>query len=372
MDQVRDLMASGASPDEDSASDRKRLLRAAIQMGLLSKKSAKPQIGLTESVEGRVAATLVALGADLAGQVIQDFSAPDAQKITSILASIKAVPRDDMIIALTEFKSAVENTVPFDVKKLLAGALGGTPESLGELTYRQKKTQKIPFYDVLCDMQTQTLARYIGAEHPQFAAAILALLPPELAGKVIGLFSSKQRSETIRRISSLKSIDDEMLRHINDWVTEIVNQHFVDAKGVDDAEIGGVDPVVDIISSLSGKLESKALEEIKEIDPNLSKQIDQKMIYFEDLPNLANEDIARLIREIPRQTLAISLKGSTEKVIESFYSNMSERQKTQIDFEVKSLPPLRVSEIEEKQKEVVKIARALEKQKLIVIAKSES
>ena len=368
-EQVRDLLGASDVGSGDDA-DRKRLLRAAIQMGLMSQSKSTPSSPILSSAEGRVAAVLVALGADIASQVIQDFNAPEAQRVTALLASTKALSRDDIITVLQDFKEATENTVPFDVRNLLSGVLGGEFLENGELTYRQKKTQKIPFYGVLCDMQSSTLARYIEAEHSQFAAALMALLPPDMSAKILQLFAARKRAEVIQRISQLKSIDDSMLEHINNWVTSIVNQHFVDAKGVDDADIGGVDPVVDIISSLSGKMELKAIEEIKELNPDLGKKIDEKMFYFDDLYSLDDNDAARLIRDIPRETLSIALKGSTEKIAKKFFENMSERQKLQVEFEMNSLPPLRVSDIEEKQKEILQIARQLQKQKLIVLLKS--
>jgi|GEM_PF-724892 flagellar motor switch protein FliG len=372
------LGASDSSESEVSQAkvERQRLLRAAMRMGLERPSSTVYSNDETLDAPARAAALLVALGPQLSGQILQRFSPTEAQIASSRLAAVRSVPRDVLIDVLQRFKNITENRseLPFDADSFVSEALGkfeGTSDESEQFVgVRAGFKDKVPFFDVLCTMRADILKQYLSDEHPQLAATVLAILPPDLSAKVLGLFDKTARVDLVRRVATLSPVEGAMIAHLNNWVSDVVRKHLVESKGVEKSTIGGVDPVVDLLSSFGGKGGVEALEDLRRSDPELAAQVEARMFTFDDFALLDSRALTEVLTKASRETIALALKGASESLQQKFFSCMTQRAADQTRFEMDNNAAPRVADIQDKQREMVNIARSLEQQKIIDLDKN--
>lgn len=379
MNDIFNSSASSGSPESEALQaqiERQRLLRAAMRMGLERPSTTAFGNDQTLDAPGRAAALLVALGPQLAGQLLQRFSPAEAQIASSRLASVRSVSRDVLIDVLQRFKNITENKseLPFDADNFVSEVLGKFEVSNDEtqqfLGVRAALKDKVPFFDVLCTLRPDILKQYLSDEHPQLAATVLAILPPEMSAKVLGFFDKPARVDLVRRVATLSPIEGPMLAHLNSWITDVVQKHLVESKGVEKSTIGGVDPVVELLSSLSGKGDVEALDELRRSDPELAAKVEARMFSFDDFALLDSRALTEVLAKVPRDALATALAGASENLQQKFFACMTQRAADQTRFEMENKAAPRVSEIEDKQREMVNIARSLERQKIIDLDKN--
>ena len=161
-----------------------------------------------------------------------------------------------------------------------------------------------------------------------------------------------------------------MIAHLNNWVSDVVRKHLVESKGVEKATIGGVDPVVDLLSSFGGKGREEALEELRSSDPKLAAEVEARMFTFDDFALLDSRALTEILAKAPRDTIAVALKGASESLQQKFFSCMTQRAADQTRFEMENNAAPRVADIQDKQREMENIARSLEQQKIIDLDKS--
>jgi len=372
------LGASDSSESEVSQAkvERQRLLRAAMRMGLERPSSTVYSNDETLDAPARAAALLVALGPQLSGKILQRFSPTEAQIASSRLAAVRSVPRDVLIDVLQRFKNITENRseLPFDADSFVSEALGkfeGTSDESEQFVgVRAGFKDKVPFFDVLCTMRADILKQYLSDEHPQLAATVLAILPPDLSAKVLGLFDKTARVDLVRRVATLSPVEGAMIAHLNNWVSDVVRKHLVESKGVEKSTIGGVDPVVDLLSSFGGKGGVEALEDLRRSDPELAAQVEARMFTFDDFALLDSRALTEVLTKASRETIALALKGASESLQQKFFSCMTQRAADQTRFEMDNNAAPRVADIQDKQREMVNIARSLEQQKIIDLDKN--
>jgi len=358
--------------------DRQRLLRAAVRMGLERPAAPSFESGEPLDAPARAAAFLVAIGPELSGQLLQRFSAQEAQTASSLLATVRSLPRDLLIEVLQQFKEYTENKreMPFDPGNFVTAVLGNLDagaDSSGRYDgIRANLEGKVPFYDVLCTIPADILHKYLRDEHPQLAATLLAILPTDMSARILKAFDPEPRVELMRRIGTLSPIDSTMLSHLNTWISDVVRKHVVESKGVEKADIGGVNPVVDILSSFSDKMDVDAIDELRKRDPSLAAKVEARMFFFDDFAALDPQYLAKIVNKVPRDTLAIALKGCSESMQEKFLGALTQRAANQVRFEMERMAAPRVSDIEEKQREMVRVARGLEQQREVVLDRKAS
>ena len=371
---------SDASQSETSQAqiDHQRLLRAAVRMGLERPALSSFDTGEPLDSKARAAAFLVAIGPELAGNLLRRFSAQEAQTASSLLATVRSLPRDTLIEVLQQFKDYTDNKreVPFDPSGFVSTILGNFQDGVAAGSryegIRSDLEGKVPFYDVLCSIAPNILHKYLRDEHPQLGATILAILPTDLSARILQVFDPEPRVELVRRIGNMSPIEGAMLAHINTWVSDVVRKHVVESKGVEKAEIGGVTPVADILSTFGDKMDQEAVEALRARDPELAAKVEAQMFFFDDFAAVDPRYLTLILRDVPRETLLIALKGCSESLQEKLLSCVSTRVAAQIKFEMERMGVSRVSEIEEKQREIVRIARNLEQSRVVVLDRNPS
>lgn len=344
------------------------LLSRASLGSALRKGLQKPDHGLrSASLDGPSKATVVlmTLGPDIAADMLKVFSPAEAQRISSLMSSVRSLDRELIIEVLEEFRASTEHQrkIPFDadafVNTLLAkfqeedAAEGGTNLPTA--------ARNMPALEALSRMSPTDLHERMVDEHPQVVATLLALLTPSQSASVLELFDEETRHELVLRVALLNRIDPEALSELNDVLERSLRETALTGP----TGLGGSLPAAEILGNLSSDVSKHLLSGISQFDAKLAEQIVAKMFIFEDFAMIATESLQRLLPEVPVDTLAIALKGESPKLRDLFFANMSKRQAERVRFEMDGMPPVRVQDVEMRHREVVQIARRMAADNLI-------
>jgi len=240
------------------------------------------------------------------------------------------------------------------IRKVLVNALGET--KAGSLIDRILLGRSSKGLESLKWMESRAIAEMIGQEHPQIIALVLAHLEPDQAAEVLAYLQPRTRSDVVMRIATLDGVQP----HALDELDEIMERQFSGTSNkMKSATVGGLKAAAAILNSMEASREAELMASIRGLDSNLGEKIEELMFVFDDLADLDDRSMQALLREIPSATLITALKGAEPAMREKIFSNMSKRAADMLrdDLEVKG--PVRVSEVDAAQKEVLASARRL-------------
>jgi flagellar motor switch protein FliG len=200
-----------------------------------------------------------------------------------------------------------------------------------------------------------SVAELIKNEHPQIIATILVHLDPDQASDILRNFTERSRNDVMLRIATLEGVQPTALRDLNDVLSQLLSGGDRVKKG----SLGGVDVAAEILNFMGGQFEASITEFIKETDAELAQKIQDKMFVFENLLDLDDRSIQLLLREVQSETLVVALKGTSEPLKEKIFKNMSSRASEMLREDLESKGPVRLSEVESEQKEILKVVRRL-------------
>ncbi len=311
---------------------------------------------------------LLGIGEDLAAEVLKHLNHKEVQKVGSTMSHICNVNKDQLEVVIQDFVDESEKHTSLGmgsedfVRNMLVNALGEDKASgllnrittgLGQQGLETLKWMEAP--DVL-DM--------IQFEHPQIKAVILTYLDSDQAASLLKQFPEEERVDIALRMASIETVQPSALEELN----YIVEKHFAGKKTTTVSEIGGVQCVAEILNFLEGSIEQQVLGGIKEVDADLGEEIQDLMFIFDNFLDVDDRSIQLMLREIPSDTLLLALKGATSDIQEKFFKNMSRRAAELLRDDLGAKGPVRISEVEVAQKEVLAIARRMADEGEIILA----
>lgn len=308
----------------------------------------------------RAAILLLTLGEEDAATVLKHLNARDVQSVGTAMAALKNVSKeqvDGVISRLTEDMgqhTALGVGTEEYIRKVLVNALGET--KAGSLIDRILLGRSSKGLESLKWMESRAIAEMIGQEHPQIIALVLAHLEPDQAAEVLAYLQPRVRSDVVMRIATLDGVQP----HALDELDEIMERQFSGTSNkMKSATVGGLKAAAAILNSMEASREAELMASIRGLDSNLGEKIEELMFVFDDLADLDDRSMQALLREIPSATLITALKGAEPAMREKIFGNMSKRAADMLrdDLEVKG--PVRVSEVDAAQKEVLASARRL-------------
>ncbi|PIQ38031.1 MAG: flagellar motor switch protein FliG [Lysobacterales bacterium CG17_big_fil_post_rev_8_21_14_2_50_64_11] len=307
----------------------------------------------------RAAVLLLSLGEDEAGQVLRHLSVRDVQSVGGAMAALKSVTRDQADAVLDSFSQVIEQQSTIGVaaedyiRKMLINALG--EEKASSLIERILQGRTSKGMEALKWMDSRAVAEMIGMEHPQIQSIILAHLEPDQAAEVIGFLPQRVRSDVIMRIASLDGIQPHALHELD----AVIAQQFSGNNKFQSSSIGGYKAAANILNAMETSVEAALMETITKSDENLSQKLQELMFVFDDLSRLDDRSLQTLLREVASDRLVIALKGADTLLRDKIFANMSKRAAEMLrdDLEVKG--PVKLSEVDAAQKEILLIARRL-------------
>ena len=311
---------------------------------------------------------LMSLGEEEAAEVFKHLAPKEVQKLGETIARLKFVPRERLTRVLERFATdALEShTLVADtdeyVKTVLRKALGEDKANL--LIDRILQGSDVTGIEGLKWLDPVTVAELLRNEHPQIVAAILVHLESDMASEIMKSFTERQRNEVMVRIATLDGIQPAALKDLN----EVMSNVLAGGDKMRKASLGGVKPAAEIINLLGSALETSVLDYVRESDPDLAQKLMDNMFGFDDLIKLDDKGVQAVLKEVQSESLVLALKGAMPEMREKIFRNMSSRAAETLKEDLEGRGPVRVSDVEAEQKEILKIVRRLVEEGQIVIA----
>jgi len=302
---------------------------------------------------------LMSLGEAEAAEVFKFLSPKEVQKLGEAIARTKSVPRDRVEEVINRFSGVaasqsllVEDSGDY-VRLVLKRALGDDKATL--LIDRILQGGDISGIEGLKWMDAVSVAELLRNEHPQIVAAIMVHLDQDQAADVLKNLTERQRNEVMMRVATMEGIQPIALKDLN----EVMFQVLSGTDRVRKASLGGVKTAAEMINLLGSAIEGTVIESIRNHDPDLAQKIMDKMFVFDDILNLDDKAIQMVLKELPSEVLISALKGAQPELKDKILANMSSRAAETLRDDLESRGPMRLSEVEAQQKEVLKIVRRL-------------
>ena len=310
---------------------------------------------------------LMSLGEAEAAEVFKFLSPKEVQKLGEAIAKTKAVPRERVEEVVDRFAgvAASQSLLVTDsgdyVRAVLKRALGDDKATL--LIDRILQGGDISGIEGLKWMDAMSVAELLRNEHPQIVAAIMVHLDPDQAAEVLKNLSERQRNEVMLRVATMEGIQPTALKDLN----EVMFQMLSGTDKVRKSSLGGVKTAAEMINLMGNAIESTVIESIRNHDPDLAQKIMDKMFVFDDLIKLDNKSIQMVLKEVASDALIAALKGAQPELKDKILANMSSRAAETLREDLESRGPMRLSEVEAQQKELLKIVRRLSDEGQIVL-----
>jgi flagellar motor switch protein FliG len=314
------------------------------------------------------AVLMLSLGEDEAAEVFKYLSPKEVQKLGEAMAKLKTVTRERIDTVLERFhteageQTSLGNDSDEYIRKVLTSALG--EEKAKILLDRILSGSDVSGIEGLKWMDAASVAELIKNEHPQIIASILVHLERDHASEILGLFPERLRSDVVLRIATLDGIQPNALRELNEALAKLL------AGGTDNlkkAALGGVRVAAEILNYVGAKNESVILEAVRAHDAELAQKILDEMFVFDNLADVDDKGLQLLLREVQSEQLVVALKGASEALREKIFKNMSQRAAEMLRDDLESKGPVKVSEVEAQQKEILKVVRRLVEEGQIAI-----
>jgi len=311
-----------------------------------------------EGVE-KSAILLLSLGDDDAAEVLKNLGPKEVQKLGHAMAAIKTVPRERVEQILDELEEHTGLGAPVAVdenliKSMLTKALGD--DRAANLLSRIMQGGDTAGIEGLKWMDAPTVADLIRNEHPQIIATIMVHLEFDHAGEIMRHFSERLRNDVLLRIATLDGVQPAALRELNDTMARLLAGASTNMKK---SAMGGIRHAAEILNFVGQAAETAILDNVREYDPELAQKILDEMFVFENLLDIDDRGIQLLLREVQSDSLILALKGSSPEMREKVFKNMSQRAAEMLREDLEAKGPVRLSEVENEQKEILKIARRL-------------
>jgi flagellar motor switch protein FliG len=310
---------------------------------------------------------LMSLGEEEAAEVFKHLAPKEVQRLGEAIARTRSVSRErvDGVIEKFTHEAASQSLLVSDtdnyVRAVLKRALG--EDKAGLLIDRILQGGDVTGIESLKWMDPLSVAELLRNEHPQIMAAILVHLDFEQVAGILKNLTARTRNEVILRIATLEGIQPTALKDLN----EVLFKVLAGGDKVRKASLGGVKTAAEIINMMGTQIETTVIDAIREHDADLAQKIMDKMFTFEDLTKLDNKSMQQVLKEVSTDSLVIALKGATAELRDLVLANMSTRAAEGLRDDLESRGPVRLSEVETQQKEILKVVRRLSDEGSIVI-----
>jgi flagellar motor switch protein FliG len=302
---------------------------------------------------------MMSLGEAEASEVFKHLSPKEVQRLGEAIAKTTQLSREKVDEVVEKFTGVaasqsllVSNSGDY-VRSVLKLALGDDKAAL--LIDRILQGGDVSGIESLKWMDPLSVAELLRNEHPQIVAAILVHLDYEQSAAVLKQLTERQRNEVLLRVATLEGIQPTALKDLN----EVLFKVLAGGDKIRKSSLGGVKAAAEIINLLGANIEGTVIESIKGFDSDLAQKIVDKMFVFDDVAKLDNKSIQMVLKEVASETLVVALKGASPELKEKILANMSSRAAESMREDLESRGPMRLSEVEAQQKEVLKIVRRL-------------
>ena len=307
----------------------------------------------------RAAILLLTLGEKEAAEVLKQMGAKEVQRIGAAMAKLQNVSKEEVQSVINDFSASVENQTSVGVgaedflRKVLVDALGS--EKAAGIIDRISVGRSTKGLEALKWMDGRAVAELIRLEHPQIIAIVLAYLEPDQAAEVLAHLPANMRSDIMVRIATLDGVQPSALSELDD----IMEKTFAGKGTTRTSALGGAKAAANIINNLEPSQEGIIMEQITQTDEQLGSRIQDLIFVFDNLLEIDDRSMQELLRQVASDKLLLAMKGAEDDMKEKIFKNMSQRAAEMLKDDLESKGPVKISEVEGAQKEILQTARKL-------------
>jgi flagellar motor switch protein FliG len=307
----------------------------------------------------RAAMLLLTLGEQEAAEVLKHMGAKDVQKVGSAMAQMANVSRDEVSGVLSRFTTVLESQTSLGVgtddyiRKVLINALG--EDKASGVIDRILLGRSSKGLEALKWMDPRAVAEMVRYEHPQIQAIVLSYLDSDQSAEVLASLPENMRADVIMRIATLDGIQPSALSELD----EIMEKQFAGNSSGKSSVLGGVKVAANIVNLMDMTAGTTLMEQIQKSDEALSTRIQDLMFVFDNLLEIDDRGMQELLRQVQSDRLLLALKGAEDELKEKIFKNMSQRAAEMLKDDLAAKGPVKLSEVEAAQKEVLAVARKM-------------
>ncbi|HHI77179.1 MAG TPA: flagellar motor switch protein FliG [Gammaproteobacteria bacterium] len=308
----------------------------------------------------RSALLMLGLGENHAAEVLKYMEPKEVQEIGLAMATLSNITNSQMELVMRDFVDAIGEQTSLGmgsdeyIRNMLTKALGSDKAS--GVIDRILLGRNSKGLEQLKWMDAKAIAELIRYEHPQIIAIVMSFLDPDQAAGVLAEFHDPRvRNDVIMRIATLEGIQPNALQELD----EILERQLEGNTNIKSSALGGVKKAADILNFVDGSIEAEIIEGIQKADEDLAQEIQDNMFVFENLIDLDDRGMQTLLREVSTDQLLLALRGAPDPLKEKIFKNMSSRAAEMLKDDLEAAPPVKVSDVEAAQKEILSIARKL-------------
>jgi len=302
---------------------------------------------------------LLTLGEEVAAEILRHMDPKEVQMVGSTMANMDDISRPMVEHVINNFLEMLESQTAFGIgtdnyiRSMLEKALG---DKAGNVIDRILMGSGSNGLESLKWMDPKSIAEIIRFEHPQIIAIVMSYLEPDSASKVLTHLPENTRSGILMRIATLDGVQPAAIKELD----SIMEQYFSDNENVKSSMVGGEKTAADILNLLDPSIEAKLMGELKADNENLATKIQDLMFVFDNLREIDDRGMQTMMREVSTDLLTLALKGIEDEFQQKFLKNMSSRAAEMLVEDMEAKGPVKLSEVEAAQKEILTIARRLE------------
>ncbi len=308
------------------------------------------------------------LGNTITSRIFKNMKDNDVKRLVTAMGQVTKVPIPVVKQVLEEFYSEIseENSLIFGFaqgREFILETLGEERAKtvLGQLSIIEGSRT----LEALELVDPRTLANFLMNEHPQTIAVILAHLEASKKCDVLKRLPENIQTEVVLRISSLDYISPSLIAQVD----EVLKQELATLGSIDTQQLGGVQPIADMLNVMDKNSEQNIMTRVEEKDPQLAEEIRKLMFVFEDIVFIDDRGMQMLLKEVPNDKLVIALKTAPEEIKEKIFKNISKRAADLLREDLDAMGPVRLSDVEGAQQEIVNVAKRLEAEGKIIISR---
>jgi flagellar motor switch protein FliG len=302
---------------------------------------------------------MLLLGEQQASEIVKFMNPQEVQTLGGAMVDVSDVSQEAVNAILDDFVSTIKKQSSLGlgntdyVEKVFKRALGD--DKAASVLGRIMPGQSSKGLEILQWMDARAIADMIKTEHPQVTAIILSVLDHQVAADVLNFLPDETRPEIIQRVASLETVQPSAMQELE----SIMKLQFSSNTSSKSSSFGGIKAAAQIMNSTKTALENSIMKGLESIDAELMMRIQDNMFTFENLNAVDNKGIQVLMRNVDNNQLMIAMKGASEEVKARFFDNMSERARGMFKDEMDAKGLMRLSDVEEAQKQIMRSARKL-------------
>ncbi|MGA1695125.1 MAG: flagellar motor switch protein FliG [Burkholderiaceae bacterium] len=316
----------------------------------------------------RAAVLMLLLGEQQAADIIKYLNPKEVQALGAAMTQVADLSQEAVNAVLDDFIATIKKQTSLGlgssdyVENVLKRALG--EDKAASVLSRIMPGASSKGLDILRWMDARSIADMIRLEHPQVIAIILSVCEFDVAADVLAFLPAEVRPEVLRRVAALETVQPSAMQELE----AIMKDQFSKSSSAKSSTFGGVKAAARIMNFTKSDLESPILNGLTELDADLSQKVQDNMFSFENLSGVDNRSIQTLMRSVEQDQLMVALKGATEPVKEKFFGNMSTRARAMFIDEMEAKGPLRLTDVEDAQKGIMRLAKKLSDKGEIMLA----